>query len=90
LATKSLWSILTQDGLWRKIIVKKYIKLRNFLDWIKTLWKNNINFANQWKELLSFHVIGFHVVWKVGNGEHFIIGNDAILGCGDIIICLII
>jgi len=53
LATKSLWVFLMQErqeGLWRHILIAKYIALLSVVDWIRQRSKHAPNASTQWMD----------------------------------------
>ena len=82
LAAKSIWNIIHGSGLWVNIAIHKYIRPLSLLDWIRANGKKKRDISICWKSVLwSFDLIGYFLVWKVGNGESVHIGMDPWVGC---------
>jgi len=61
---KSLWNLISKEGLWKKILVQKYLAPDSLLDLTQNLVKNHKNASNHWKALvLDFPIIGNHLAW---------------------------
>ena len=60
-----------------------YISPNTLIDWIRQGRKSIHNVPNHWKALtLSFLAIDNYLAWRIGNGSHVKVEEDAILGCG--------
>lgn len=82
MALKSLWRGLFGKGLWSDVFKAKYLKNILVLHW---LCKNKVQCEGSifWKGLLSLLPwLKQWLAWRVGNGEHVILGRDPFLGCG--------
>jgi hypothetical protein len=75
LVAKTLWNLLIEDSLWRRIIIQKYIAPNSLLNWITMERKSIHNVSNQWESMtISFPMIGEYLAWRVGNEAHVRIG----------------
>jgi hypothetical protein len=83
LATKSLWRVLTQDGIWHRIIIGKYIFPLSIARWLRQLVFYTSNASPIWRSLLrNLKFIHQWICWKPGSGLEIIVGRDAINGLG--------
>jgi len=83
LETKSLWRVLTQDGIWNRVIYGKYITPHCFSSWIKHTDNCPAIASPIWRSLLkNIHIIQQWLCWKLGPSHAIHIGRDAIMGLG--------
>lgn len=81
LIARTMWLFLTNDSIWKQILLAKYIYPLSLIDWIRRSDKSCRIASNHWKALLkAFHVIEPYLPWKVGNGNLVWVGRDSILG----------
>jgi hypothetical protein len=84
LEAKFLWVFLTQESLYRKFIIAKYISPLFVVDWIHQRNKIIPNASTQWRDLPQvFPMIVKYLDWKIGSGEHVRIGSNTIVICGE-------
>jgi hypothetical protein len=83
LASNSLWRVLSQDGIWHRVIIGKYITHLTILSWLRHTTTSPTNASPIWRSLLKFiHIIQHWLCWKPGSSHTIHIGQDAILGLG--------
>jgi hypothetical protein len=83
LATKSLWRVLTQDGIWHRVIYGKYITPLSLTSWLRHTVTCPTIASPIWRSLLkNLHFIQHWLCWKPGSGHSIHIGRDVILGLG--------
>ena len=81
LKDQTFWQVLSNNGLWFKLITVKYLKKNTVLSWIhrkdffvigvSTIWKGFIN-------IISW--LGCGLIWMVGDGKNTRVGLDPIAG----------
>jgi hypothetical protein len=81
LAAKSLWRCLNVPGLWNEVILKKYIRKKSVVDWLREGKKNWSGISNTWRALISsLDIVTDWLAWKLGNGRDIRIGTDPMVG----------
>jgi hypothetical protein len=53
LAAKSLWRCLMVPGLWHEVILKKYLKKKSVVEWLREGRKSRSGISNIWRALTS-------------------------------------
>ena len=70
LATKSLWRLISKEGLWKQVNTQKYIEPYFVEEWIRKPNKTFHIVSTIWKDVvLSFTLVESWLAWRVGNGE---------------------
>jgi hypothetical protein len=83
LASKTLWRVLTQDGIWHRIIFGKYITPLSLACWLRLPVICTNSASPIWRSLLkNLTYIHHWLCWKPGSRLAIHIGRDAILGLG--------
>jgi hypothetical protein len=81
LATKFLWRLIHKNLLWGRVMASKYIPC---MEWIILPGKSSLNGSNCWKEMVKyFPLIGYQLVWNVGNGKSIRNGEDPWINSGE-------
>jgi hypothetical protein len=58
LASNSLWCVLSQDGIWHRVIIGKYISHIFVLSWLRQTFNSPTNASLIWRSLLKYvHII---------------------------------
>jgi hypothetical protein len=84
LAANSLWSVLTKEGIWHKVIKDKYLPYSSISTWLRSASTAQPLASQTWKNLLkSLPLITHWLSWYPGNGQSVLIGQDKILGIGN-------
>jgi hypothetical protein len=83
LASNSLWHVLSQDGIWHRVIIGKYISHISVPSWLRHTFNSPTNASLIWRSLLKYiHIIQHWLCWKPRSGHTIHIGRDVILGLG--------
>ena len=79
----TLWNTLFGRGLWNNIVMDKYLRHSNVIQWFRlTIFKDS-SASRIWRNLLkSIHFLLHRQVWLPGSGNQIRIGRDVILGMG--------
>jgi hypothetical protein len=81
LATKSLWRCLMVPGLWHEVILRKYLRKKSVVEWLREGSRKWSGVSNIWRALTSsLTIITDWLVWKPGNGRDIRIGADPLVG----------
>jgi hypothetical protein len=81
LAAKSLWRCLMVPGLWHEVIVKKYLRKKSVVAWLRQGNKKWTGGSNIWRALTSsLSIINDWLAWKPGDGRDVRIGIDPLVG----------
>jgi ribonuclease HI len=84
LATKSCWRGLFGDGLWSKVLRKKYLKGIDVPSWIKRNDFKHSVASVIWRNLMTtMPIILRWTAWTVGCGKQISLGMDAFVGGND-------
>ena len=76
---KSLWRMISQQGLWQNTMHQNYIAPRSVISWMRS---NPQNFGGSlfWRAMQKHgHLIIDHLIWNLGNGTQILIGSNHIL-----------
>jgi hypothetical protein len=84
LLANTLWDTLFDKGLWHNIVMDKYLRHSDVIQWfISTNFEASIA-SRIWRNLLkSIHLLLHWQRWLPGSGEQILIGRDCILGMGE-------
>ena len=68
-------------GLWKDIILTKYIKQGSFLDWIREQHRKWAGVSTIWSHMMQvWHLLQDWLVWVSGDGRLIRIGEDLMIG----------
>jgi hypothetical protein len=81
LAAKSLWRCLMVPGIWHEVILRKYLRKKSLVEWLREGRKKWIGISNIWRALTSsLTIITNWLVWKPGNGRDIRLRDDPLVG----------
>jgi hypothetical protein len=84
LNANTLWHILFREGIWHKIVMDKYLKHSNVINWFRSANFQQRSASRIWNNLLkSVHLLTHWLSWLSGSGYQISIGKDFILGLRD-------
>jgi hypothetical protein len=84
LNANTLWRVLTQDGIWHRIVMDKYLHQSTIENWLRNDTFHLRSASRIWNNLLkSIHIITHWLSWLSGSGNLISVGNDFILGLRD-------
>lgn len=84
LRPKSMWRALSDNGLWRSVIIHKYLKNFSTLQWIRNPVTYCKNASLIWCGLIgTFPYIGDFLSWCIGMGSQIYILIDPYVGARD-------
>lgn len=83
LAAKVGWCLISTNILWTTVVIEKYIKPYNLIEWMRLPSWNSWNSSVMCKELLKyFEIFRNGLAWRVGDGKSIQVGMDPWLGSG--------
>ena len=81
LRLKNFWSVLKNNGLWHRVLTKKYMKHISMVAWLRGKCFCTRGVSIIWRGFLqTLPWLGCHLSWQVGNGNDILIGIDPIIG----------
>jgi hypothetical protein len=84
LNASSLWRVLTQGGIWHKVIMDKYFSHVTVINWLRLESQKVQSASRIWTSLTnSVHIINQWLAWSPGSRHLIALGRDNILGIGD-------
>jgi hypothetical protein len=83
LNVNTLWRVLTQQGIWHKVLRDKYLKNSTVINWYRLASQKVSATSRMWNSLVqTVHVIIHWLSWSPGKGHYINLGRDQILGLG--------
>jgi hypothetical protein len=84
LLANTLWNTLFGRGLWHNIVMDKYLRHSDVIQWFRSTIFEASSASRIWRNLLkSIHLLLHWQVWLPGSGNQVRIGRDMILGMGE-------
>ena len=85
LAANTLWRVLNGEGIWHRVIFDKYLHNMSVITWLKSSSFQHNGASRIWSGLLKvIHLITHGLCWNPVTGQQIALGNDQILGMGNI------
>jgi len=81
LVAKSLWWVLTTEGIWQKVIKRKYLPNVSVSMWFRLEIGSQGDFSLFWRNLIKSKPLLDHwLCWNPGNGVYIQARRDHIMG----------
>lgn len=83
LSAKSLWRGLLGQGIWKIVIMDKYLRNRSIDEWLRDDQRGSWYMPNMWNNCMSSSsILVKWIAWLPRNGRKVRIGLDPIIGMG--------
>jgi hypothetical protein len=77
LVTKSLWRLISNNLLWGRVLISKYLAGKTIEEWFRCSRKLVPTSSIGWKAMVdAFPLLGSWATWRIGNGRSVRVGED--------------
>jgi hypothetical protein len=84
LAVNTLWRVLMGEGIWHRVVIKKYLHWATVINWLRSQYFKQTGMSRIWSGLLKVIYLILHgLSWIPRTGQLITLGKDQILGMGD-------